>query len=83
MSLQWEREFIRVLDNHAPIRQRKVRNSYAPYIDRDLKHKMLLRDFVLTSVLTKPKILIVQRIRVKIALNVVKASKLVQMKLIT
>ena len=45
MSLQWEREFIRVLDNHAPIRQRKVQNSYAPYIDRDLKHNMFLRDF--------------------------------------
>ena len=35
---------IRVLDNHAPIRQSKVRNSYAPYIDRDLKHNMFLRD---------------------------------------
>ena len=45
MSEQWEREFICVLDNHAPICQRKVRNSYAPYIDRDLKHKMFLRDF--------------------------------------
>ena len=45
MSLQREREFIRVLDNHAPIRQRKVRNSYAHYIDMDFKHKMLLRDF--------------------------------------
>ena len=28
------------------IRQREVRNSHAPYIDRDLKHKMFfLRDF--------------------------------------
>ena len=39
------KEFIRVLDKHAPIRQRKVRNSYAPYIDKELKHKMFMRDF--------------------------------------
>ena len=45
MSLEWEKEFIRVLDKHAPIRQRKVRNSYAPYIDKELKHKMFMRDF--------------------------------------
>ena len=45
MSLQWEKEFIRVLANHAPIRQCRVRNSYAPYIDMDLKYKMFLRDF--------------------------------------
>ena len=44
MSLEWEKEFIRVLDKHAPIRQRKVRNSYAPYIDKELKHKMFMRD---------------------------------------
>ena len=45
MSLEWEKEFIRVLDKHSPIRQRKVRNSYAPYIDKELKHKMFMRDF--------------------------------------
>ena len=45
MSLEWEKEFIRVLDKHALIRQRKVRNSYAPYIDKELKHKMFMRDF--------------------------------------
>ena len=45
MSLEWEKEFIRVLDKHAPIRQRRVRNSYAPYIDKELKHKMFMRDF--------------------------------------
>ena len=45
MSLQWEREFIRVLDNHPPIRQRKVRNCCTPSIDMDLKHTMFLRDF--------------------------------------
>ena len=36
-----------------------------------------------TKNLESTAVLIVQRIRVKIALNVVKASKLVQMKLIT
>ena len=45
MSLECEKEFIRVLDKHAPIRQHKVRNSYAPYIDKELKHKMFMRDF--------------------------------------
>ena len=45
MSLEWEKEFIRVLDKHAPIRQCKVRNSYVPYIDKELKHKMFMRDF--------------------------------------
>ena len=42
MSLEWEKEFIRVLDKHAPIRQRKVRNSYALYIDKERKHKMFM-----------------------------------------
>ena len=45
MSLKWEKEFIHVLDKHASIRQRKVRNSYAPYIDKELKHKVFMRDF--------------------------------------
>ena len=44
MSLEWEKEFIRVLDKHGPIRKRKVRDSYAPYIDKKLKHKMFMRD---------------------------------------
>ena len=30
---------------HAPLRQHKVRNTYAPYIDHELRHKMFLRDF--------------------------------------
>ena len=45
MSLQWARAFVCVLDNHAQICQCKVRNSYAPHIDKDLKHKMFLCDF--------------------------------------
>ena len=46
MSLQWDREFIHVLENHAPIRQRKVWNSYAPYIYQDLVWEMFLHNFL-------------------------------------
>ena len=45
MSSEFENYFVSVLDKHAPIRQHKVRNSYAPYIDHELRHKMFLRDF--------------------------------------
>ena len=44
MSLEWEKQFISILDWHAPYRQRNVRNTYAPYIDKDLMYKMFLRD---------------------------------------
>ena len=44
MSLDWEKRFLSVLDKHAPFCQRKVRNCHAPYIDKDLRHKMFLRD---------------------------------------
>ena len=37
--------FVTVLDKHAPLRQHKVRNTYAPYIDHELRHKIFLRDF--------------------------------------
>ena len=40
----WEKQFLEVLDRHAPLKARKVRNSYAPYIDNQLKRKMFLRD---------------------------------------
>ena len=45
MSLEWERLFLKILDRHAPIRQRKVRNNYAPHINSDLRRKMFLRDY--------------------------------------
>ena len=45
MSSEFENYFVSALDKHAPIRQHKVRNSYAPYIDHELRHKMFLRDF--------------------------------------
>ena len=44
MSLEWEQNFLFILDRNAPYRQRKVKNSYAAYIDKDLRHKMFLRD---------------------------------------
>ena len=44
MSLEWEKPFISILDWHAPYRQHKVRNTYVPCIDKELKHKMFLRD---------------------------------------
>ena len=44
MSLDWEQKFLSILDRHAPYRQRKIKNSYAAYIDKDLRHKMFLRD---------------------------------------
>ena len=45
MYAEWEKLFINILDKHAPIRQRKVRNKYSPHINAELKRKMFLRDF--------------------------------------
>ena len=45
MLLEWEWLFLKILDRHAPIRQRKVRNNYAPHINSDLRRKMFLRDY--------------------------------------
>ena len=36
MSLEWQQKFLSILDKHAPYRQRKVKNSYPAYIDKDL-----------------------------------------------
>ena len=46
MKCHWngKSSFISILDWHAPYRQRKVRNTYAHYIDKDFRHKMFLRD---------------------------------------
>ena len=44
MSTKFEDQFIAILDKHAPLRERKVKNSYAPYIDHELRHKMFIRD---------------------------------------
>ena len=44
MSTKFEDQFIAILDKHAPLRERKVKNSYALYIYHELRHKMFLRD---------------------------------------
>ena len=42
-SREWERNFVNISDKHAPFKHRNVRNSYAPYIDHELR-QMFLRD---------------------------------------
>ena len=37
---KWEKQFTSTLDKHAPYRQRKVKNSYTPYIDKEVRHKI-------------------------------------------
>ena len=44
MSEKWLDQFTELLDPIASFKQRKVKNSYAPFIDKELKHKMLQRD---------------------------------------
>ena len=44
LSSAWEKQFLEVLDRHALLKARKIRNSYAPYIDNQLKRKIFLRD---------------------------------------
>ena len=44
MSERWLDQFTEILDQIAPTMSRKVKNSYAPFIDKELRHKMLLRD---------------------------------------
>ena len=45
MSSEFENCFVTILDKHVPLRQHKVRNMCAPYIDHELRRKMFLRDF--------------------------------------
>ena len=44
MSERWLDQFMEILDQIPPTMSRKVKNSYAPFIDKELRHKMLLRD---------------------------------------
>ena len=37
-------QFTEILDQIAPFKLRKVKNTYASFIDKDLRQKMLLRD---------------------------------------
>ena len=43
-SREWERKFVDLLNKHAPFKHRNVRNTYAPYIDNELRQKMFRRD---------------------------------------
>ena len=44
MSEKWLDQFTEILDQIAPFKQRKVKNSYVSFIDKELKHKRLQRD---------------------------------------
>ena len=48
MSELWLDQFTESLDQIAPFKQRKVKNSHAPYIGKDLRQTMLRRDFYKT-----------------------------------
>ena len=41
----WFDQFTEILDQIAPFKQRKVKNSYASSIDKDLRQTMLFWDF--------------------------------------
>ena len=43
-SREWERKSVDLLNKHAPFKHRNVRNTYAPYIDNELKQKMFCGD---------------------------------------
>ena len=44
ISEKWRHQFTEILDQIVPFKLRKVKNTYAPFIDKDLRQKMLLRD---------------------------------------
>ena len=44
ISEKWLDQFTEILDQIAPFKLRKVKSTYAPFIDKDLRQKMLLRD---------------------------------------
>ena len=46
---EWERKFVDHLNKHAPFKHRNVRNTYAPYIDNELRQKMFRRDIISTE----------------------------------
>ena len=52
MTEKWLDQFTEILDQIAPFRQRKVKNSYAPFIDKELRQKMLLRDLHKKNILS-------------------------------
>ena len=44
MSEKWLDQLTEILDQIAPFKLRKVKNTYAPFTEKDLRQKMLLRD---------------------------------------
>ena len=44
MSERWLDQSTKILDQIAPTVSSKVKQSYAPFIDNEQRHKMLLRD---------------------------------------
>ena len=44
ISEKWLDQFTEILDQIAPFKLRKVKSTYARFIDKDLRQKMLLRD---------------------------------------
>ena len=42
----WKREFLKVSDKHAPIRHRKVRSEYKPWLTQDIKKLSYHRDYL-------------------------------------
>ena len=44
ISEKWLDQFTEILDQIAPFKLRKVNSTYSPFIDKDLRQKMLLRD---------------------------------------
>ena len=44
ISEKWLDQFTEILDQITPFKLRKVKNTYAPFIDKDLRQKMLLCD---------------------------------------
>ena len=45
-SREWERKLADLLNNHILFKHRNVRNTYAPYIDNELRQKMFHRDLL-------------------------------------
>ena len=44
ISEKWLDQFTEILDQIAPFKLRKVKNTYTPFIDKDLRQEMLLHD---------------------------------------
>ena len=45
----WKTTFMNVVERHAPLRTKRVRNSKSPWISVELKQRMRERDFLKTK----------------------------------